>query len=94
MKQTNWSVEKNEFLKATRAICFEDVIASIEAGGLLDDIEHANSAKFPHQRVLVVLINGYVYGVPYVSDDKEIFLKTVYPSRKLTAAYLTGKDND
>jgi hypothetical protein len=93
MKQINWSPEKNEFLKATRSVCFEDVIAAIDGGGLLDDIEHINAQKYQHQRMLVVLMNGYVYGVPYVFDAKEIFLKTVYPSRKLTALYLTDDEN-
>ncbi len=59
---------------------------------MLDDIEHVNAAKYPHQRMLVVVFNGYVYGVPYVANDDEIFLKTVYPSRKLTLKYL-GEDH-
>ncbi len=93
MKQMNWSSEKNSFLKATRSVCFEDVVSSIEAGGLLDDIEHTNCEKYPHQRVLVVLINDYVYCVPYVRDDEGLFLKTIYPGRKFTATYLTEKDH-
>jgi len=60
---------------------------------LLDDIEHTNSVKYPHQRVFVVLIGDYVYSVPYVFDDKGVFLKTIYPSRKLTAIYLGEKDH-
>ena len=93
MKKVNWSAVKNENLKSTRSVCFEDVISSIESGGLLNDIEHSNSQKFPHQRMYVVLINDYVYGVPYVFDDDGIFLKTIYPSRKLTASYLARKNN-
>lgn len=69
-------------------------MAAIESGGLLDDIEHINSAKYPRQRMYVVLFNDYVYCVPYVASEKEIFLKTVYPSRKLTLKYLEGHDND
>jgi hypothetical protein len=94
MKQINWSPEKNRELKdnLNRSVCFEDVVAEIEDGGLLDDIENVNSEKYPHQRVFVVLFNGYVYGVPYVSNDDEIFLKTVYPSRKLTLKYI-GEDH-
>jgi len=93
MKQINWSTTKNEKLKTNRSICFEDVISAIESGGLLDDLEHTNSTRYPHQRVFVVLINNYVYGVPYVSNDNEIFLKTIYPSRKLTAVYFSRKDD-
>jgi len=39
------------------------LVAAIEAGGLLDDIEHQNREKYPGQRLLVVLANGYVYAV-------------------------------
>jgi hypothetical protein len=94
MKQIAWSDAKNRELKANRnrAVCFEDIVAAIEGGGLLDDIEHVNAARYPRQRMFVVLLNDYVYGVPYVTDGDEIFLKTVYPSRKLTLQYL-GEDH-
>ncbi len=36
----------------------------------------------------VVAVEGDAYLVPYVEDDKEIFLKTVIPSRKATKRYL------
>ena len=39
--------------------------------------------------MLVLRINDYAYAVPYVETDGEIFLKTVFPSRKHTALYLT-----
>jgi hypothetical protein len=96
MLQFRWNIDKNLHLKmdSTRAICFEDVVAAIENGGLLDDIEHSNAAKYPHQRIYIVLYNNYVYGVPYIPDESGVFLKTIYPSRKLTEIYLKGKDND
>jgi hypothetical protein len=37
----------------------------------------------------VIEINNYAYCVPFVETDSEIFLKTVFPSRKFTAIYLT-----
>jgi hypothetical protein len=64
--------------------------ALIESGGLLDDIEHLNDGRYAHQRQYVVLFNKYVYCVPYVVDGDVIFLKTIYPSRKLTRKYLSG----
>jgi hypothetical protein len=96
MKQISWDIEKNRELKENpnRSICFEDIVAAIESGGLLDDIEHLNAEKYPHQRMFVVLFNNYVYGVPYVSSKTEIFLKIIYPSRKLTLKYLTGIDHE
>jgi hypothetical protein len=85
MRTIAWSPEKNRELKsdARRRICFEDIVAAIESGGLLDDIEHPNREKYPRQRMLVVLAN--VYAVPYVSTPDGIFLKTAFPSRRLKA---------
>lgn len=87
-----WSEDKNRLLKEhpDRAICFEDMVLAIESGGLLDDVELVNDSKYPHQRQYVVLFNNYVYCVPYVVDGENIFLKTVFPSRKLTRKYLSG----
>ena len=42
------------------------------------------------QRVFVVAIDDYVYLVPYVETEDEIFLKTVIPSRKATKQYFGG----
>jgi hypothetical protein len=96
MKKMVWSLEKNRELKnnPNRSVCFEDIVAAIDSGGLLDDVVHMNGTKYPHQRLLVVLFNNYVYGVPYVSNDEGIFLKTIYPSRKLTEHYLKGGNDE
>lgn len=91
-----WSIDKNRALKeqSDRHICFEDIVAAIDAGGLLADIEHPNSEKYPKQRMLAVLFSGYVYAVPYVHDASgDLFLKTAFPSRRLTQVYLTGEDD-
>jgi uncharacterized DUF497 family protein len=62
MKPFRWSPEKNETLKAERGISFENIVVSIEAGGLLDILAHPNQAKYPRQRVLVVACDNYVFG--------------------------------
>jgi hypothetical protein len=41
--------------------------------------------------VFVVAIDDYVYLVPYIENDGEIFLKTIVPSRKATKQYLGDK---
>ncbi len=84
--------EKNELLKSTRSIGFEEVIECIQSGGLLDNKIHHNKLR-SNQRVYIVSINDYVYLVPYVIDEKneKIFLKTIYPSRKYTKLYLRGE---
>jgi uncharacterized DUF497 family protein len=94
MKSFRWSPEKNEAVKAKRGISFESIVVSIEAGGLLDIVAHPNQAKYPRQRVLVVVCDNYVYLVPFVEEEDYFFLKTVIPSRKATRDYLNQGDTD
>lgn len=88
MKIYNWSAEKNEVLIVDRSISFEEVVFYIENDGLLDEIAHPNSLDYSHQRIFVVAVENYVYLVPYVESEDEIFLKTIIPSRKFTKIYL------
>ncbi len=91
MKPINWNPTKNQQIIAERGISFEDVVFYLQQGELLDDIEHPNGDKYPDQRVFVINIDGYVHLAPYVENQKEIFLKTVIPSRKATKQYLGEK---
>ena len=91
MKIYNWNAEKNQELILGRNVSFEEVIFHIEHGGLLDDIVHPNSSDYPNQRIFIVCAKEYVYLVPYVESEDEVFLKTVIPSRKFTKLYLGGK---
>jgi len=88
-KRIYFSQEKNSQLKKQRGMGFEDVLLAIEMGVVLDDLAHPNKAKYPNQSILVILITvkNYVYIVPYVEDDKSIFLKTIIPSRKMNQRY-------
>ena len=79
---------KNQILIRERGISFEDILFSMQNGDLLNDVCHPNSGKYPNQRLFVVSVDGYVYLVPYVETDDEIFLKTIIPSRKATKQYL------
>jgi hypothetical protein len=45
-----WSHEKNAQLLADRGLCFEAVVAAIEAGDLLDVLEHAQ-LRHPAQQL-------------------------------------------
>lgn len=88
-----FSADKNQLLIQERGISFEDVVAALHSGKLLDVIEHHNTAKYPDQKIYVVNINEYVYLVPFVMKDKQTaFLKTIFPSRKLTKLYLDEVD--
>ncbi len=88
MKTFNWNHEKNEILKQERDISFEEIVFCIENGFLIDIIEHPNQEKYRGQKIYAVNFNEYVYLVPFAESEDEIFLKTVYPSRKYTKNYL------
>lgn len=94
MKPFRWSAEKNRQLKIERGVSFEQMVVAMDDGGLLDILEHPNSAKYPKQKVLVAGNDGYAYLVPCVEASDHVFLKTVIPSRKATRDYLRGKDHD
>jgi len=88
-RKYDFSSEKNQQLIRERGISFEEIIMAIETGALLDVIPHPNTKKYPNQKVYVLNINNYVYAVPFVrQDSNSIFLKTIFPHRKLTKQYL------
>ncbi len=89
-KNFNWNDEKNILLIKDRGISFEEVVFCIQHGGILDEVEHPNHEKYQIQRIYVVVINDYIYLVPYVESKEEIFLKTIIPSRKAKKEYLGG----
>lgn len=93
MKYFAWDDSKNEKVKAERGIGFEEIVFHIERGDLLDVLEHPNEARYGGQRIFVVRRDDYVYLVPFVEDERTVFLKTVVPSRKATKQYL-GKEPD
>jgi uncharacterized DUF497 family protein len=90
MKYFSWNEEKNKLLKLDRQVSFEDVVFYIEKGHLLDVLEHPNQEKYKGQKIFAVQIDDYVYLIPFIEDDHEIFLKTIIPSRKATKKYLKG----
>ncbi len=91
MKLFDWNDDKNELLKDERGVSFEEIVYHITHGGLLDTVEHRNPKAYPGQRVFIVNVEGYACLVPFVEDDKTIFLKTIIPSRKMTRQYLGGQ---
>lgn len=86
----NWDDEKNHLLKRTRNIGFEDIIVAIQEGDLVDVVEHPKTERYPNQRIYLVAYRNYVYAVPSVrnAETDEIFLKTIFPSRRYTRTYL------
>ena len=87
-----WNDEKNAKLQRERGFSFEELVAALEAGGLLANIPHPNQQTYPQQWILIVNMNDYAYEIPCIPDDNQIFLITAFPSRKATQRYLRGKE--
>ena len=91
MKYFDWNPQKSEQLRREREIGFEEVVIAIEEGDLLDIVEHPHRKKYPQQKLFIVNINDYAYVIPFVEDEKKYFLKTIFPSRKMTQKYIIRK---
>ena len=89
IKIFNFSPEKNKLLVEERGISFEEIVNAILEEKLIDVVDHPNQTKYPGQKLFIVDIDNYVYAVPFVMENKETaFLKTIYPTRKLTKKYI------
>lgn len=77
MKKIKWDEEKNKILKKERDVSFEEILDSKFLGA------EKNRTR-PNQIVLLYEYKKYVWVVPCVVEDKYIFLKTMFPSRKYT----------
>lgn len=82
-----WDQQKNELLKTTRGVCFREIVELLEQKRVLADLPHHNQAKYPNQRIYIITLRSYIYAVPYVRNKDIIFLKTIYPNRKLNKRY-------
>jgi RNA binding exosome subunit len=83
-----FSPEKNLKLIQERNISFEEIIVAIENDQILDVLEHPNPKKYGNQKLYVIFAKDYVYLVPFViSENGDIFLKTIIPSRKAKQKY-------
>ncbi len=59
----------------------------IQQGDLLDVLGHPDPKRFGRQQIFIIRVDAYVYMVPFVESEEEIFLKTIIPSRKMTKKY-------
>ena len=90
MKLFEWDENKNETLKHSRHISFEDITFYIANDFVLDIVPHPNPVKYPNQRMFIVNVDNYAYLVPFIEKSGIIYLKTIIPSRKATKKYLKG----
>jgi hypothetical protein len=84
MEEVRWNLLKNERLKRTRGVSFEELIQV----KLIAVKEHPHRV---HQRMMLFERKGYIWVVPFVSSGDAIFLKTLFPSRKYTQLYKAGR---
>lgn len=92
-KVIRWDEEKNQLLQLQRYVSFEEVLEKIVNGEIIGRRIHPNTEKYPNQQIFVLEINSYIWYVPFVETDEEIFLKTIIPSRKLNKEF-GGKKNE
>jgi len=91
MKSYKWNTEKNNLLKETRNISFDEIVLAISHNMIIKVYDHPNQEKYPGQKIFEINLNNYIYLVPYSETDNEYFLKTIIPSRKATKSYKRTK---
>jgi len=80
MKEFRWDEDENKFLKQERGVSFEEILDSKFIGA-----ERHPTRK--NQMVLKFEYKKYIWIIPCVIEDKFIFLKTIFPSRKYTKMF-------
>jgi len=94
MKYLDWDETKNAQLRFEREVCFEDVVMAMIDDRIVDILAHPKQDRYPNQRIYVININQYIYLAPFVENEEKIFLKTIYPSRKMTKKYLIERNQN
>lgn len=84
MTEIRWNPEKSERLRKVRGISFERILE----GKLIAVKRHPTEEG---QSLMLFEYKGYVWVVPFVTQGDDIFLKTLYPSRKYTRRYRKGE---
>ena len=76
--------DKNAWLIRERGISFEQILALIENGNLIQVREHHDRERYPNQLLYEVDVDGYIYIVPVVREHRTLLLKKIFPSRTAT----------
>lgn len=84
MSGISWSLAKSEELKRRHRVSFDELILS----KLVAVLEHPGRS---HQNIMLFEFRAYIWVVPYVSRGDDIFLKTLFPSRKYTRKWKKGE---
>ena len=86
-KSYNWNTEKNQMLIDERGISFERIVFEISMGNEVAVVMHPNQDKYPGQMISMIEVDDYIFLVPFIETESEIFLKTIIPSRKATRQF-------
>jgi uncharacterized DUF497 family protein len=89
-----WTPEKNAWLRQYRRMSFEEIVVHLGRGDVWKTSRHPNRTKYPQQSIAFVVVDDYVYLVPFDVVGEVIFLRTVIPSRKATRQYLEEKKRE
>lgn len=84
MPKFRWNSLKSKRLEKTRGVSFEE-LTQHEYVALID---HPTRS---HQIMFLFHYKRQIWVVPAVKEEDGVFLKTLYPSRKLTKQYNEGK---
>lgn len=83
-----WSQDKNDILKRHRGVAFEDVAIKVLQGDFVGIEYDHNPLRYPGQHLLLVMLRGYLYAVPYYQiDDETRHFVTVHPDEKRMRKY-------
>jgi len=83
-KEPKWNALKSTRLKKIRGLSFEEVLKTRY-------IKTENHPNRGNQKLMFFEYKGKIWVVPFVDNEKERFLKTLYPSRKYTKLYERGE---
>jgi len=79
-----YSIEKNNWLKTNRGISFETVITYVMEDKIIDII---NNPTRKNQYMYVFKYEGLIHVCPFVISKEGIFLKSIFPNRKIAKLY-------
>jgi len=83
LKELKWDPLKSLWLKEHRGFLFEEIVQ----GTVVAIKDHPGR---PNQKLMLFDFQDYIWLVPYVENDQDIFLKTAYRGRKYTKRYREG----
>ena len=86
-----WNPEKNAWLRERRRISFDEIVVHLGRGDVWKTGPHPNPEQYPHQSIAFVIVDEYIFLVPFDVTGDVIHLRTIIPSRKATRQYLHEK---